>query len=240
MTPLNPAHLRARSPGRDIDYYTIIGSTMDVAAGRALGTVVVAEEQTAGQGRHGHSWHSEAGSGIYLSITLKPVPLLTLALGLATAETITRVTGVACDLRWPNDVLVRDRKVAGVLTKLVDGAAVAGVGINVNHTAFPADIAALATSLRLEAGREFDRMDILEALIPAVERWAACDSDTILRRFERASSYVAGKRVTVDQPDGSAIEGTTSGLDASGYLVVRQDNGIDTLVVAGGVRAAGA
>ena len=170
---------------------------------------------------------------------LKPAPLLTLALGLATAEAITIATGVACDLRWPNDVMVGGRKVSGVLAKLVDGAAIAGIGINVNHTAFPSELAELATSLRLHAGREFARMDILLALIPAIERWAEAESETILRRFERASSYVSGRRVAVDQPDGSTIEGTTTGLDPYGFLVVRKDDGTDTLILAGGVRAAG-
>lgn len=239
MTPLDLGRLRGTNPIRTVDYYTTIGSTMDAAAGRAPGTVIIAEEQTAGQGRHGHSWHSEAGSGIYFSIVLKPAPLLTLALGLATAEAITTATGVACDLRWPNDVMVGGRKVAGVLAKLADGAAIAGIGINVNHTAFPADLAEQATSLRLHAGREFARMDILLALVPAVERWAEAESEMILRRFEQASSYISGRRVTVDQPDGSAIEGTTVGLDSSGYLIVRKDDGTDTLILAGGVRAAG-
>jgi BirA family biotin operon repressor/biotin-[acetyl-CoA-carboxylase] ligase len=239
MTLLDLGRLRGPWPGRAIDYYTSTGSTMDAAVGRAVGTLVIAEEQTAGQGRLGHSWHSEAGSGIYFSIVLQPAPLLTLSLGIATAEAITSATGVACDLRWPNDVMAGGRKLAGVLTKLVDGAAIAGIGINVNHAAFPAELAEIATSLRLQAGREFDRMDILLALIPAVERWAAAESDTILRRFEKASSWISGRRVIVDQTDGSTIEGTTTGLDPAGFLVVRKDDGTDTLILAGGVRAAG-
>jgi BirA family biotin operon repressor/biotin-[acetyl-CoA-carboxylase] ligase len=239
MTLLDLGLLRGTWPGRAIDYYPTIASTMDAAAGRGLGTVIIADEQTAGQGRHGHSWHSEAGSGIYFSMVLKPAPLLTLALGLATAEAIASATGVACDLRWPNDVMVGARKVAGILVKLVNGAAIAGIGINVNHATFPPELADLATSLRFHAGREFARVDILLALIPAIERWAELDSDTILRRFEQASSYVSGRRVTVDQSDGSILEGTTSGLDPAGYLIVRKDDGTDTLILAGGVRAAG-
>src|SRR6516165_2673856 len=85
-------------PGRLIRQYDTIDSTMQAALGCPLGTVVLAEEQTAGQGRHGHSWHSQRGAGIYCSIVLKPAPLLTLALGLATAESITSTTGLACDL----------------------------------------------------------------------------------------------------------------------------------------------
>ena len=236
---LDPEHLRAAHPHRAIDYYSTIDSTMRAAAGRAPGTVIIAEEQTAGQGRHGHSWHSERGSGIYFSIVLRPAPLLTLALGLATADAITSATGIACDLRWPNDVMAGGKKVAGVLAQLVDGAAIGGIGINVNHTAFPAELAGQATSLRLHAGREFSRVDILAALIPAVESFAEMDRATILQLFPRASSYAAGRRVVVEQP-GGFIEGVTAGLTDDGYLVVRKDDGTDTLIVAGGVRAAGA
>jgi BirA family biotin operon repressor/biotin-[acetyl-CoA-carboxylase] ligase len=235
---LNIDSLRRAHPKRVIDYHVTTDSTMRLAAGRALGTVIIAEEQTAGQGRHGHSWHSERGSGIYFSIVLRPAPLLTLALGLATAEAITTATGIACDLRWPNDVMVGGSKVAGILTQLADGVAIGGIGINVNHTAFPADLAGLATSLRLHAGREFLRLDILAALIPAVESFAEIDRETILRLFQQASSYAAGRRVVVEQPEGVVV-GVTAGLTHEGYLVVRKDDGADTLIIAGGVRAAG-
>ena len=236
---LDLARLRGSNPHRAIDYFLTVDSTMRAAAGRALGTVIIAEEQTAGQGRHGHSWHSEPGSGIYVSIVLRPAPLLTLALGLATAEAITTATGIACDLRWPNDVMVDGRKVAGVLAHLVDGAAIGGIGINVNHTAFPEELAGQATSLRMHAGREFPRFDILAALMPAVERFAEMDREAILRLFQQASSYAGGRRVVVEQPEGLVV-GVTAGLTADGYLVVRKDDGTDTLIVAGGVRAAGA
>jgi BirA family biotin operon repressor/biotin-[acetyl-CoA-carboxylase] ligase len=212
---------------------------MRLAAGRALGTVIIAEEQSAGQGRHGHSWHSERGTGIYFSIVLRPTPLLTLALGLATAQAIATVTGIACDLRWPNDVMVGGKKAAGILVQLTDGAAIGGIGINVNQTAFPKELAGEATSLRMHAGREFSRFDILVALIPVVESFAEIDGETILRLFAQASSYASGRRVTVEQPEGSVV-GVTAGLTDEGYLVVRRDDGTDTLIVAGGVRAAGA
>ena len=241
MTMLELGRLRGvgRYPQRAIDYLFTTDSTMRLAAGRAFGTIIIADEQTAGQGRHGHSWHSERGSGIYFSIVLRPTPLLTLALGLATADAITTATGIACDLRWPNDVMIDGKKVAGILTQLADGAAIGGIGINVNHTAFPAELAGLATSLRLSAGREFSRLDILAALIPAVESFAEMDHATILRLFQQGSSYAAGRRVVVEQPDGF-VEGVTRGLTDDGYLVVRKDDGTDTLIVAGGVRAAGA
>lgn len=216
-----------------IHRFDTVDSTMRIAAELPIGDVVVAREQTAGQGRHGHSWYSEAGAGLYCSIVLEPRPLLTLALGLATAEAV----GVPCDLRWPNDVMVGDKKLAGILVNLVEGKAVAGIGINLNHTQFPPELE--ATSLRIETGRETRPDDILDALLPAVAVFTALDADDILRLFTRASSYAAGRRVTVELPDGE-IHGTTRGLNPEGYLIVRKDDGTDTLILAGGVRAAGA
>jgi BirA family biotin operon repressor/biotin-[acetyl-CoA-carboxylase] ligase len=213
-----------------------VDSTHRVAADQPLGTVVVADSQSAGQGRHGHSWYSEPGTGIYCSIVLEPAPLLTLALGVAAVEAIAQATAIVCDLRWPNDLMIRDRKVGGILVQLVNGKAICGIGINVNHIALPPEIA--ATSLRIHAGREFDREEILLALFPAVESMIEEDAETILRLFAHASSYVAGRRVTVDQPGGT-VTGTTAGLDPAGYLIVRKDDGTDTLILAGGVRAAG-
>lgn len=235
---MNLERIRAALPGRAVLYYDTIDSTMNAAAGQPPGTVVAAGEQTAGQGRHGHSWHSEAGNGLYCSIVLNPAPLLTLALGLATAEAITSVTSLACDLRWPNDVLISGKKAAGILVQLTGSVAIGGIGINVNHTAFPAEIAPEATSLRLESGRNFAREDLFASLIPAIDSFTQIDAVGILRLFTRASSYADGRRVIVEQPEG-AIEGVTYGLDSSGFLVVRKDDGTETLILAGGVRAAG-
>lgn len=216
-----------------IHHYETVESTMTLAAALDFGGVVVAEEQTAGLGRHGHSWHSQKGLGLYCSIVLPPTPLLTLALGLATAEAV----GVPCDLRWPNDVMLDNRKLAGILVQLVDNKAVAGIGVNCNHTEFPPDLE--ATSLKLHTGRETRPADLLDRLLPAVETYTALAPDDILRLFTRASSYAAGRRVTVDLP-GGRIAGTTRGLTPDGYLIVRRDDGTDTLILAGGVRAAGA
>ena len=230
--------LRREFPARRIDYYPAVDSTMRAAVGLEPGSVVLADEQTAGQGRHGRRWHSEAGNGIYCSIVLKPAPALTLALGLATADAITRATGMVCDLRWPNDVMLAGQKVAGILAQVVDGHAIAGIGVNVNHISFPAELAPEATSLRLHTGAPVSSTGILLHLLPAIDTFVALDQGTILRLFTCASTYAAGRRVTVEQPNG-IIEGTTAGLDPAGFLIVRKDDGTDTLIVAGGVRAAG-
>src|SRR5579859_5948031 len=128
---LDIEHVRRSLPLREVHYFAMLGSTMAEGArlaqtGCATGTAVVAGEQTAGQGRYGRSWHSEKDAGLYVSIVLRPIlptdalPALTLALGLATAEAIARVTGLGCDLRWPNDVMLGGAKVAGILVQFQD------------------------------------------------------------------------------------------------------------------------
>jgi BirA family biotin operon repressor/biotin-[acetyl-CoA-carboxylase] ligase len=237
MIALDIERLRRAFPDRSLDYHESIDSTMLAAAGRPVGDVILAEEQTAGQGRHGHSWHSAAGDGIYCSIVLPQSPVLTLALGLAAHSAIFEATGQVCDLRWPNDLMLGDRKVAGILVQAVGKVAIAGIGINVNQTEFPDDVAGLATSLRLHSGRVLPREEILLALLPAVDAMIAQEKAAILQSFTHLSSYASGKRVEVEMPEG-LIHGTTAGLDPDGFLTVRRDDGTDTLIVAGGVRAA--
>ncbi len=220
------------------------------AAGAPSGTVVGAEEQTAGQGRHGRSWHSEAALGLYLSIILRrqytpaTLPVVTLALGLAAQEAILKYTDLACDLRWPNDVLIQNKKCAGILTQLESSthssAIIAGIGINVNHSSFPVELGSIATSLRAASGSVHSRERLLVELLGSVDTY--CDlletqgRGAIIEAFTRASSYVTGRRVCVDQ-DGVVLHGTTAGLNDSGFLMLRNDDGTASVIVAGGVRA---
>lgn len=249
--PLDNAWVSDRLPGRRFVWLESTPSTMEEAsrlarAGCASGATVCAEEQTAGQGRLGRSWHSERGAGLYVSVVLRlplppeRMPVLTLALGLAAAEAIAAESGAVCDLRWPNDVLVDGKKCAGILTQFQDGAAIAGIGINVNHAAFPAEIAPIATSLRLATGREQSREALLARLLEAVDAYAAllarAGAEPVLRLFEQASSYARGRRVVVEQDP--PLEGVTDGLDESGFLWLRLDGGARKLIVAGGVRPA--
>src|SRR5579863_2617790 len=155
----------------NIRHFTSIGSTNTAAMQAALqkapeGSVFIAEEQLAGRGRGGHTWHSEAGQGIYLSVILRPVIeassalALSLIAGLAVHDALKEVCGVEADLRWPNDLLLGGKKLAGILTETSADMkrihhAVVGVGVNVNHTTFPPELAAQATSLRIETGREW-------------------------------------------------------------------------------------
>ncbi len=228
-----------------------VQSTMLEAAALAQegcihGTAVVAEQQTAGIGRHGHSWHSEPGAGLYVSVVLRlelppsEMPVLTLALGIAAGEAIALSTGLPCDLRWPNDILAGGKKVAGILVQIVDNAAIAGIGINVNHLSFPPELTAEATSIRLALGCEIDREMLLQQLLKSIQDLCQVflteGKATILRLFSAASSFASGKHVTVDQGGGKRLEGITDGLTPEGFLRVRKMDGAIELVIAGGVR----
>ena len=228
------------------------GSTMvDAAAlaarGEPHGTVVVAERQTAGIGRHGHSWNSEASGGLYLSIILRlqlvpsDMPALTMALGLAVQAAVNDCAGVAADLRWPNDVMLNERKLSGIMVQGgPDDALISGIGVNVNQRTFPDELLPIATSLAIETGRDFAKDEILNRVVAESLRYTSllvtARREEIFRRFERASSWVRGREVTVDL-DNRVIRGRTAGLDANGFLLVATEQGTET-VIAGGVRSA--
>ena len=215
------------------------------AEGCASGTIVGADQQTAGQGRHGRSWHSEAGSGLYVSLVLRyqfpaeSLPIVTLALGLAAAEAIVKSTGLVCDLRWPNDLLIQSRKCGGILTQLEDSAIIAGIGINVNQSKFPEELSEVATSLRAAGGRSYSRESVLVELARGIDSFCGLlekeGKDPILSMFSRSSSYVSGRRVKVDTGD-SMLCGTTAGLNSLGFLILQGDDGAENIIFAGGVR----
>jgi BirA family biotin operon repressor/biotin-[acetyl-CoA-carboxylase] ligase len=214
------------------------------ARGEPHGTVVVAEEQTAGMGRHGHSWHSEAGAGLYLSIILRlplapdALPVLTMALGLAVQKAVNDAAGVDCDLRWPNDLLLNEKKLAGTLVQAADSVLIAGIGINVNQSAFTDDLSAIATSLLIETGNPHSKEVLLDRIVTASLEYGDLLSERgtrpILEQFESRSSYVRGREVDVEIGD-RVITGMTAGLDEKGFLLVATPNGIETIIT-GGVR----
>ncbi len=237
-----------------IHHHFRIGSTNSAgmaagAAGEPEGSVFVAEEQTAGRGRGGHTWASPKSAGIYLSALFRPtlspaeVLPLTLAAGLATADAIEEVGGVRADLRWPNDVVIGERKLAGILTEMTAEATrvryvVVGVGVNVNQASFPASIENLATSLHAETGRTWSRVALAAALLKSLDReyrrFVAEGTQPVRERFEARSSFARGREVQVEENGG--YSGTTAGLDEHGFLRVQTAGGMRT-VLSGGVRA---
>ena len=247
--PLDIRRVRDHRPQNTLHYFASIGSTMIEAARLAVsgaphGTVVIADEQTSGIGRLGRSWISAPELGLYLSALLRlplapaRAPLANLLVGLATAEAIQKATHLACDLRWPNDVLIGEKKVAGVLPQLLDSCVVAGVGINVNNTGFPGDLRTPATSLLLAAGgrpqsREDLLVHLLESLDSGCELLARQGPEAILSAFTAASSYVLDRRVIAEE---NGWRGITAGLDADGFLLLRSETGHIKRISSGGVR----
>lgn len=240
--------------GRNILHYFRTDSTNAVALklaaeGAEHGTVVVAEEQTTGRGRLGRSWYSEKSSGIYMSIILRPplspaaAPVLTLMAGLAAQKAVSSTTGLAVDIRWPNDLLVNKKKVCGILTEMsaeLDRlhAVVLGIGMNVNHSVMPAELEEIATSLRMEAHRGISRAHVLVALLRELDRHyqllLKSGNRAITERWEAASTFAHGKRVRVATAAGQALA-TTTGVDTSGALKIQYDDGRQESLVAGEV-----
>lgn len=249
--PFDTESIQDHLQGRNVLWLEETDSTMRDAArlaefGCPHGTVVGAEVQTAGQGRLGRTWHS-AADGLYFSIVLRldlppaQMPLVTMTAGLATAEAIRQFSGTPVDLRWPNDGMIGDRKLFGILVQQDGDVLLCGVGINVNQTAFPETITTLATSLRIVTGNEHSREQLLLVVLAAIDEHLEIlkqqGPKAILALFTQASSYVSGRRVVVDQGT-LEVRGTTAGLDESGFLRLRQDDGTMTTILAGGVRPA--
>ena len=243
-----------------IRHYFRVGSTnaaaMEAAAeGEPEGTVFLAEQQTAGRGRGGNTWESDPSDGIYCSVILRPqlspadALLLSLIAGIAVAEAVEQTTALHPDLRWPNDVLLEERKFCGILTEMNAEATrvryvVVGIGINVNQPSFSAELDPIATSLRLASGHQWSRVLVTAALLKSLDDWYRKLSDggadvrsAIFRKFEERSSFARSRFVHVDEDGG--YEGVTEGLDNRGFLLVRTDRGLRT-VLSGGVRAADA
>jgi BirA family biotin operon repressor/biotin-[acetyl-CoA-carboxylase] ligase len=246
-----------------LHHFTTVSSTNTLLLEAATksapeGTVYVADEQTAGRGRGGHSWHSAPGDGLYVSVLVKPslrlrqALWLSLATGIAAQKAIHSTACITADLRWPNDLLFSNQKLGGILVETAAGSgedallhhAVIGMGINVNHESMPLDLYPLATSLRLITGKPQDRQLILIALLRALDHELTLLEDDannlesaekpLLERFSDASTWVHGRRVSV--PEQGGYTGTTAGLDTRGFLLVDCDDGTQRTVISGGVR----
>jgi BirA family biotin operon repressor/biotin-[acetyl-CoA-carboxylase] ligase len=232
-------------------YFDTIASTNDVglelaAGGGADGTIVIADSQTAGRGRRGRHWFSPPGSGLYVSVVLRPstasvepqraTGLLTLAAGLALAEALQAAAGLAVDIKWPNDLLVGRRKLAGILAESTGsdlGCVVLGYGINVSTDSYPPELGERATSVGTELGRPIDRPLLCAETLAAVSRryrdLLAGRFDAILDGWRRHAPASHGARVSWRLPS-SVQQGVTAGIDDRGALLVRVDDRVETIV----------
>jgi BirA family transcriptional regulator, biotin operon repressor / biotin---[acetyl-CoA-carboxylase] ligase len=248
---VHAAQARTRTMTFDVRWQPSVTSTMDMAAdavqsGGAEGLVFIADEQTAGRGRRGRSWSSPAGAGLYLSIVLRPAAdsvvtnrvrsLITLAAGVAVREAIARASGLYCDLKWPNDVVIERRKVAGILAEgffigSADQAVVLGVGINVLPAPYPPDVMGRAIALENELGKTVDRAVLFEESLIALATWYGRlrrgDADGILRAWRDAAPSATGARV--EWADGER-RGVTAGVDDEGALLIATADGLERIV----------
>lgn len=239
--------LRTRTLGRTLYHFYSVDST-NLFASRLLnhdsrkvpdGTVILAESQTAGRGRVGRSWHSEPESGLYFSMVLRPkvpagwAPLFTLATAVAMHNAVERHTRLDVDIKWPNDLLIDGKKACGILSEIqaeVDrvNTLIIGVGLNVNHSTFPEELTAIATSIRMASGRMQSRVEIFLEFLEEFENLFTTFEKTgpakVIEEWTRHSSFANGRRIKVD--DGfRVIEGVTRGLNSYGALRVELKDG---------------
>lgn len=208
-------------------------------------SVVIADSQAAGRGRRGRAWHDEPGASLLVSIILRPrleparLPTLSLTAAIALAEALEGATGLAPRLKWPNDVLVNGRKIAGILLESRLGATsppvvALGIGVNLTQRAFPPELAERATSVRLAGGRDVDRDTLLSALLARLDHWRErleTDGFAPVRACWCGLADTLGRTVSVDGVDGVAVD-----LDEDGALLVEDQHGVRRRVVAGDVQ----
>lgn len=243
--------------GFDVRWHASLPSTMDAAAalaheGAPHGVVVAAEQQTAGRGRRGTTWESPAGAGLYFSLLVRSqaphlrqgygaqaspksqtLSLLTLAAGVGVRDGVAAATGLAPDLKWPNDLLVNRRKLAGILAEGLaigtpEQAVILGVGLNVQPAAYPPDVSRRATSLEGELGRPVDRDELLSAVLAGLrDRLARLEQSPgdILQAWRAASPSAMGTHVEWD-----GRRGVTAGIADDGALLVRTSAGLERVV----------
>ena len=224
--------------------YDLVISTNDVAweladRGSAEGTVVLAEEQTRGRGRLGRSWWSPRGRGIWMSVLLHPptpegaVPITTIVGALATADAIRETTRLPAMIRWPNDIIIDGRKVAGILVESRHGPrgheVVLGIGLDVSaaEAEMPQDIAGLATSLSEALGERVDRVALARQLLTDLDRWYQVKLDRNIDRINqhwRELSATLGQRIVLEE-NGRRYEGEVADLDVTDGRALRLGRG---------------
>jgi BirA family biotin operon repressor/biotin-[acetyl-CoA-carboxylase] ligase len=244
--------MKAFTP-RIIQYETLPSTNTEAArlaiAGAEEGVCVVAKEQTAGRGRLQREWLSPKGAGLYFSIILRPRleidqwALMTLMAALAVHDALRAACGLEADIKWPNDVLADEKKLCGILSETFETpegrAVVVGIGINLTSSAFPPELATVATSVESATGRPPDAELILQSLVATLgslytDLHKPAGQREIVARWIKNSSYANGKRVRVSNGD-EAIEGTTRGIENDGALRLETFEGAIKVVRAGDV-----
>ena len=244
--------LHTKRFGQKIFSFETIDSTNNCAKALAAcwaeeGTVVLAEEQTAGRGRLGRTWLAAPNENLTFSLVLRPelpseaMNLLPLYAAVGVAEAIEKTTGLAVECKWPNDLIIGGKKLAGILLEgslkeeSVDYVVI-GIGLNVNQTDFPPDLASRATSLRLESGRDVDRAELLRTILRTLEEHYR----TIMKQGFHAilplwlsRTHMINRQITVSQ-DGTTLSGVVTGLSPEGALILRT-NGTEKTLYAGDV-----
>jgi BirA family transcriptional regulator, biotin operon repressor / biotin---[acetyl-CoA-carboxylase] ligase len=231
--------------GKKVVYEATVKSTQEIAHSRARegadeGTIVIADEQTGGRGRMGRQWQSPSGTGIWMSLILRPkIPLqkspqLTLLIAVAVSKAIEKVTGIEASIKWPNDLLINGKKVAGILTELQAEAdsihsVIVGIGINVNQGSehFSEEISNIATSLAIEGGKTFKRAELVGAILSEVETLYMNYLESgfgMIKLLWEARAFSLGKRITARSVSGT-ITGYAKGITDEGVLVLEDDFG---------------
>lgn len=244
--------------GRPVHYFVTVGSTNTVAlemgqAGAAPGTVLVAETQTRGRGRLGKAWNSPPGTGLYCTVLLRPeIPAhhlarITLAAGLAAARAIDELSGQQSAIKWPNDVLIHGRKVAGILAECAMAPAggewplvALGVGINLetNRDQFPPELHSRASSLLIASGRRIAKGVMLVNLLKWIDlmmaRLEQADFAGILKEW-RTKDATVRQQLTWLATDGRTVYGESLGPDQEGLLLIRDRTGKQHQVLSGDI-----
>ena len=235
--------LKTETLGHTIHFFEEVDSTQRIAAklayeGAPEGTLVVAEEQKAGRGRLDRKWFSPKGTGIWMSLILRPpippqrVPQLTLLVAVAISQAIQEVTGLVPDIKWPNDILLHGKKGVGILTELQADpdrvrSVIVGIGINVNQTAeqFPEDIRAIATSLAIEKGEHIKRAPLIQEILLRIERLY---KQYLAYGFRPIKLLWEGYAVSIGKPVtartlGGTIRGIARGITEDGLLILEDE-----------------
>lgn len=238
-------HLKTKIYGQNITYYETCSTTQTIAHddaqnGAPDGTLIIAEEQIAGKGRLARPWSSAARKGIWMSLIIRPslmpqqAPQMTLVAAVAIVRAIEEVVKIEATIKWPNDIMIKGKKITGILTELQSDpdrvkAIIIGIGMNINHDMddFPEEIQSIATSLKLESGETIDRSRLIAEILSFLELYTHMYEKHgfgPIKLLWEGYSNTAGKRIKAVMLN-ETIEGVALGISEDGLLEVKQDDG---------------